>query len=49
MWGKLGGAGLGFAIGGPLGALVGALAGHWVVDREGGLFGGDSETCSPPG
>jgi DnaJ like chaperone protein len=43
MWGKLGGAGLGFAIGGPIGALVGALAGHLVVDSENGLFGGDSE------
>ena len=38
MWGKLGGAGLGLAVGGPLGALIGVLAGHVLVDREGGLF-----------
>lgn len=37
--GKLGGAGLGLAIGGPFGALMGALAGHVLIDREGGLFG----------
>jgi DnaJ like chaperone protein len=39
IWGKLGGLGLGFALGGPLGALGGALAGHVLVDREGALFG----------
>ncbi len=39
VWGKLGGAGIGLAIGGPLGALVGGLAGHYLVDREGALFG----------
>ncbi|MDJ1158624.1 TerB family tellurite resistance protein [Chelatococcus sp. SYSU_G07232] len=39
MWGKIGGAGLGLAIGGPLGALMGALAGHVLVDREGAPFG----------
>ncbi|MEH3146118.1 MAG: DnaJ family molecular chaperone [Methylobacterium frigidaeris] len=39
LWGKLGGAGLGLAVGGPLGALVGAVAGHFLVDREGSLFG----------
>lgn len=33
IWGILGGAGLGVAIGGPLGALVGAIAGHFLVDR----------------
>ncbi|WP_298955442.1 DnaJ family molecular chaperone [uncultured Methylobacterium sp.] len=38
-WGKLGGAGLGLAAGGPLGALIGAVAGHFLVDREGSLFG----------
>ncbi|WID97795.1 TerB family tellurite resistance protein [Bosea vestrisii] len=35
----MGGGGLGFAFGGPLGALVGAVAGHVLVDREGALFG----------
>jgi DnaJ like chaperone protein len=38
-WGALGGGGIGFALGGPLGALVGAVAGHVLVDREGALFG----------
>ncbi|MFE1599949.1 TerB family tellurite resistance protein [Methylobacterium sp. ID0610] len=39
LWGKIGGAGLGLAVGGPLGALIGAVAGHFLVDREGSLFG----------
>jgi len=39
VWGKLGGLGLGFALGGPLGALGGALAGHVLIDREGAVFG----------
>lgn len=39
IWGKLGGAGLGFAAGGPLGALLGGFAGHMLVDREGAMFG----------
>jgi DnaJ like chaperone protein len=30
--------GLGLALGGPLGALVGGVAGHMLVDREGSLF-----------
>lgn len=38
-WGVLAGGGVGFAIGGPLGALIGAVAGHLLVDREGALFG----------
>jgi DnaJ like chaperone protein len=39
IWGKLGGAGLGLAFGGPIGALLGAVAGHVLVDREGAPFG----------
>lgn len=39
IWGKLGGAGLGLAVGGPLGALLGTLAGHYLVDREGAVLG----------
>ncbi|MGA0597119.1 TerB family tellurite resistance protein [Enterovirga sp. CN4-39] len=39
IWGKLGGAGLGLAIGGPIGGLLGAFAGHYLVDREGAVFG----------
>src|ERR687889_73113 len=42
IWGKLGGAGLGYALGGPLGALLGGFAGHMLVDRAGALLG-------PPG
>lgn len=35
IWGKLTGAAAGLAVGGgPLGALLGALAGHYVIDRE---------------
>lgn len=34
IWGKvIGGAG-GFMLGGPLGALIGAVGGHWMVDRR---------------
>jgi DnaJ like chaperone protein len=39
IWGKIGGAGIGLAVGGPLGALLGAVAGHFLVDREGSPFG----------
>jgi DnaJ like chaperone protein len=38
-WGALSGGGIGLALGGPLGALVGALAGHVLIDREGAPFG----------
>lgn len=35
IWGKLGGAAAGFLVGGgPVGALIGAFAGHLLVDRE---------------
>lgn len=35
IWGKIGGAAAGFVLGGgPLGALLGALAGHALFDRE---------------
>lgn len=33
-WGKLGGAAGGWVLGGPLGAIAGVLAGHYLVDRE---------------
>lgn len=39
MWGKMGGAGLGLVIGGPLGALIGAAAGHFLMDAQGAPFG----------
>lgn len=38
-WGVLAGGGVGLALGGPLGALIGAVAGHLLVDREGAPFG----------
>ena len=34
IWGKISGAGAGFLFGGPIGALVGAVAGHFIFDRE---------------
>lgn len=34
VWGKIGGAAAGFFAGGPVGALVGAVAGHFILDRE---------------
>jgi DnaJ like chaperone protein len=39
IWGKLSGAGIGFLLGGPLSALLGAFAGHVLVDKEGAVFG----------
>ena len=39
IWGKLGGAGIGLALGGPIGALLGGFAGHMLIDREGAIFG----------
>ncbi len=43
IWGKVIGGMAGFAIGGPLGALMGAFAGHMMVDKNRaavGMFGG---------
>jgi DnaJ like chaperone protein len=34
IWGKVGGAAAGLFVGGPVGALVGAVAGHFLLDRE---------------
>jgi len=36
IWGKIGGAAAGMLVGGPLGAAVGVLAGHFLFDREAG-------------
>jgi DnaJ like chaperone protein len=36
VWGKLSGATAGLIIGGPLGAAIGALAGHFLIDRTPG-------------
>lgn len=38
LWGKIGGAGVGFALGGPIGALLGAVAGHMLIDGEHALL-----------
>ncbi|HEY5236912.1 MAG TPA: TerB family tellurite resistance protein [Rhizomicrobium sp.] len=43
IWGKLGGAAAGFLLGGgPLGALFGAFAGHFLVDRDAAASVGDA-------
>ncbi len=34
VWGKVSGAAAGLFVGGPIGALVGAVAGHFFLDRE---------------
>src|SRR5689334_21709436 len=34
IWGKMSGAAAGLIVGGPAGALLGAVAGHFLIDRE---------------
>ncbi|MBU6298619.1 MAG: TerB family tellurite resistance protein [Alphaproteobacteria bacterium] len=34
IWGKIGGAAAGMLVGGPVGAALGALAGHFLIDRS---------------
>ena len=34
VWGKVSGAAAGLFVGGPIGALVGAVAGHFLIDQE---------------
>ena len=34
VWGKVSGAAAGLFVGGPIGALVGAVAGHFFLDRD---------------
>ena len=41
IWGKIGGATAGMLFGGPIGAAVGVLAGHFLIDRDLGDGGGD--------
>lgn len=38
IWGKIGGAGVGYAFGGPIGALLGAFAGHFLFDSSSALL-----------
>ena len=33
IWGKLAGAASGLAVGGPIGAMLGGVAGHYIIDR----------------
>ena len=50
VWGKVLGAGAGFALGGPLGALVGAAAGHYIAKfRANALSAEGAENASFPG
>ncbi|MBT3359405.1 MAG: DnaJ domain-containing protein [Rhodospirillales bacterium] len=52
IWGKVIGGMAGFAFGGPLGALMGAYAGHMMVDKNKqaqGVFGGGGEQAAVPG
>ena len=41
IWGKIGGGAAGLLVGGPIGAAVGAVAGHYLFDRGDILGGGD--------
>ncbi|MDE2183602.1 MAG: DnaJ family molecular chaperone [Alphaproteobacteria bacterium] len=34
IWGKIGGGAAGLLVGGPIGAAVGAVAGHFLIDRD---------------
>jgi len=34
IWGKLAGSATGLAVGGPIGALLGGVAGHYAIDRN---------------
>lgn len=41
IWGKIGGAAAGMLVGGPIGAAVGVLAGHFFIDRDAAAGEGD--------
>jgi DnaJ like chaperone protein len=49
VWGKLAGAGLGFAIGGPIGALLGLFAGHFAYDSDGAPLRPDPQVAFTAG
>ncbi|MBV8798762.1 MAG: DnaJ family molecular chaperone [Alphaproteobacteria bacterium] len=49
IWGKLGGAAAGLVAGGPFGAALGALAGHFLVDRPTSAAGAGGLTGADPG
>ena len=44
VWGKVLGAGAGFALGGPLGALVGAAAGHYIAKFRANALAAESDS-----
>jgi DnaJ like chaperone protein len=41
IWGKIGGGAAGLLVGGPIGAAVGAVAGHFLIDRDMAMGGAD--------
>ena len=41
IWGKIGGGAAGLLVGGPIGAAVGAVAGHFLIDRDMAVADGD--------
>lgn len=41
IWGKIGGAAAGMLVGGPIGAALGVVAGHYLFDRMAIMDGGD--------
>ncbi len=41
IWGKISGGAAGMLVGGPIGAAVGLLAGHFLIDRDAGAGDGD--------
>lgn len=41
IWGKFGGAAAGLLVGGPVGAVLGGLAGHFLIDRNEDAPGGE--------
>jgi DnaJ like chaperone protein len=43
IWGKIGGAAAGLIAGGPFGAALGAMAGHFLVDRPGSAPAGTAD------
>lgn len=49
IWGKIGGAAAGLSFGGPLGALLGAVAGHYFFDKDGAKIDHTHNKSEKPG
>ncbi|PCI86780.1 MAG: molecular chaperone DjlA [Hyphomicrobiales bacterium] len=49
IWGKIGGAAAGMTFGGPLGALLGAVAGHYFFDKDGAEINHTHNKTAHPG